>query len=94
MNEHISIRITPSVVSEPDFVGPNGTGISPIKKLVAILIVSIAVCAIAMDLLADYMTPLAHVFWLFFHIFYIGGLVVYFVQKRKNLNTGRHNYVN
>lgn len=82
MIEYISIRMIPSVVSEPDYVGPNETGISPTKMLIAILIVSIAICSIAMNLLADYMTPLAHVFWLFFHIFYIGGLVVYFVLKR------------
>jgi hypothetical protein len=81
MNEQFVIRFIPSVVSEPDYVGSNSTQRSPIKMFLRVLIVSIAICAVAMNLLADYMTPLAHVFWLFFHVFYIGGLVYYFVGK-------------
>jgi len=83
MNEHISIRIAPSVVSEPDYVGPYGTGISSTKMLAAILVVSLAICGIAGNLLAGYATPLAHVFWLVFHVFYIVGLVYYFSKKWK-----------
>ena len=88
MNEHFIIRTTPSVVSEPDYVGSNGTQRSSIKLFIGILIVSIAICAIAMNLLADNMTLLGHVFWLFFHVFYIGGLVYYFVKKWKQQSQG------
>ncbi len=83
MNEHFITRSIPSVVSEPDYVGTNGMRRSPIKMVLAILVVSIAICGIAMNVLASYMTPLAHVFWLVFHAFYIGGLVYYFVRKWK-----------
>ncbi|MHA2395821.1 MAG: hypothetical protein ACXAC0_03890 [Candidatus Thorarchaeota archaeon] len=81
MNEHFVIRYIPSVVSEPDHVGPTGTQRSPIKMFLGVLIVSLAICGIAGNLLANYMTPMVHVFWLFFHVFYIGGLVYYFVGK-------------
>ena len=80
MNEHLVFRSIPSIVSEPDYVGPNGTLRSPIKMLIAVLIVSIAVCGIAMNVLAS-STLLGHVFWLVFHILYIGGLVYYFGKK-------------
>ena len=83
MIEYFNIRIIPSVVSEPDYVGTNDTQRSPIKRLLAVLIVSLAICGIAGNLLAGYMTPLAHVFWLFFHVFYIGGLVYYCARKWK-----------
>lgn len=82
MNEHFVIQSVPSIVSEPDYVGPNGTLRSPIKMFFALLIVSIAICAIAMNLLAA-STLIGHVFWLIFHVLYLGGLVYYFYQKWK-----------
>jgi hypothetical protein len=88
MNEHFVIQTIPSVVSEPDYVGPNGTQRSPIKLLVVVLIVSIAICGIAMNLLADSMTLLGHVFWLVFHVVYIGGLVYYFGKKWRQRSLG------
>ena len=88
MNEHIIIRNVPSVVSEPDYVGPGIVQRNPIKMLIATLIASLAICGISSNLLASYMTPLAHVFWLFFHVFYIGGLVYYFVKKWKQQSQG------
>jgi hypothetical protein len=36
-----------------------------------------------MNLLAGSITFLGHVFWLVFHILYIGGLVYYFGKKWK-----------
>ena len=88
MNEHFVIRTIPSVVSEPDYVGPNGTRCSPIKTFFAVLIVSIAICGIAMNLLTDTMTLLGHVFWLVFHVVYIGGLVYYFGKKWRQQSRG------
>ncbi len=73
----------PSVVSEPDYVGPNGTRRSPVKIFFAVLIVSIAICGIAMNLVAGSLTLSGHTFWLAFHILYIGGLVYYFGKKWK-----------
>jgi hypothetical protein len=46
-----------------------------------VLIVSIAICAVAMNLVAGSLTLLGHLFWLAFHILYIGGLVYYFGKK-------------
>lgn len=83
MNEQFAIRFIHSVVPEPDYVGANGTHRSPIKMFLGILIVSMAICGIAMNMLSGYMTILGHVFWIFFHIFYIGGLVYYFGKKWK-----------
>jgi hypothetical protein len=83
MNEHFITRLMPSVVSEPDYVGSNGRRRSPIKTFLFVLIVSIAICAIAMNLVAGSLTFLGHVFWLVFHILYIGGLVYYFGKKWK-----------
>jgi hypothetical protein len=77
----------PSVVSEPDYIGSNGTQYSPIKTFLFILIVSIAICGVAMNLLAASMTLPGHVFWLIFHILYIGGLVYYFGKKWKQQST-------
>jgi hypothetical protein len=54
----------------------------------AVLIVSIAICAVAMNLLAGSMTILGHVFWLVFHILYIGVLVYYFTRKWKQRSQG------
>ena len=82
MIEYIIIRNMPSVVSEPDYVGPGMVQRNPIKMLIATLIASIAICGISSNLLTSYMTTLAHVFWLFFHVFYIGGLAYYFAKKR------------
>ena len=81
MNEHFRIRSIPSVVSEPDYVGPNGAQRNPIKLLVVVLIVSIAICGIAMNLLGRDYTLLGHVLWLAFHIIYIGGLAYYCGRK-------------
>ena len=81
MNEHLSIRTTPSVVTEPDYVGPNGTQRNPIRMLLAVLIVSIAICGVSMNFLAGDLTLLGHAFWFVFHILYIGGLVYYFGRK-------------
>ena len=89
MHEHFIIRSIPSVVSEPDYVGTNGTSRSPIKSLMAVLIVSIAICGIAGNLLAGYMNPLAHVFWLVFHVVYISGLVYYIAKKWKQYKRER-----
>jgi len=83
MNESITNQSISSVVSEPDYIGPNGTQRSPVKMFIGILIISIAICGIAMNLLTDSLTILAHVFWLIFHILYIGGLVYYFSKKWK-----------
>jgi hypothetical protein len=47
-----------------------------------VLIVSIAICAVAMNLLAA-STLVGHVFWLIFHVLYLGGIVYYFYQKWK-----------
>ena len=69
------------VVSEPDYVGSNGRQRSPIKTFLFVLIVSIAICGIAMNLLAGSINFIGHVFWLVFHILYIGGLVYYFGKK-------------
>ena len=88
MNEYIIIRSIPSVVSEPDYVGTNGTQRSPIKMFLGVLIVSLAICGLAINLLSAYLNPLSHVFWLFFHVFYIGGLVYYFVGKWKLQSQG------
>ena len=83
MNEYFVTRLMLSVVSEPDYVGSNGRRCSPIKTSLLVLIVSIALCGIAMNLLAGSITLLGHVFWLVFHILYIGGLVYYFGKKWK-----------
>jgi len=81
MNEYFVTQSIPSIVSEPDYVGPDGTPRNPIKILFAVLIVSIAICGIAMNLLAGSMTLLGHSFWLVFHVVYIVGLFYYFVRK-------------
>jgi hypothetical protein len=81
MNEYFGTRSIPSIVSEPDYVGPNGTPRNPIKMFFAVLIVSIAICGIAMNLLAASLNLLGHVLWLIFHVIYIGGLVYYFIKK-------------
>ena len=81
MNEKFTIRSISSVASEPDYVGSNGTQRSPIKMFFGILILSMAICGVAMNLLAGHILFLDHIFWLFFHVFYIGGLVYYFVGK-------------
>ncbi|MFX1561483.1 MAG: hypothetical protein ACFFBL_12910, partial [Promethearchaeota archaeon] len=78
MYEYFIIRSMSSVVSEPDYVGSNGTQRSPIKMFFTVLIVSIAICAVAINLVAGSLTLLGHIFWLAFHILYIGGLVYYF----------------
>lgn len=83
MNEYFVIRSMSPVVSEPDYVGSNGRRCSPIKTFLFVLIVSIAICGIAMNLLAGSMTFIGHVFWLVFHTLYIGGLVYYFGKKWK-----------
>ncbi|MFW9805878.1 MAG: hypothetical protein ACFFFK_04055 [Candidatus Thorarchaeota archaeon] len=83
MNEYYNIHSIPSVVSEPDFVGFNGTLRSPVKMFLGVLIVSLAICAVAINLLAASMTLSGHIFWLVFHVLYIGGLVYYFVKKWK-----------
>ncbi|MFW9768080.1 MAG: hypothetical protein ACFFF9_14215 [Candidatus Thorarchaeota archaeon] len=83
MNEYFVTRYIPSIVSEPDYVGPNGTPRSPIKMFFAVLIVSLAICGIAMNSLAASMTILGHVFWVVFHALYISGLAYYFVKKWK-----------
>jgi hypothetical protein len=88
MYEYFTIRSIPSVVSEPDYVGPNGTQRSPIKLFFAVLIVSIAICGFAMNLLADSMTLPGHIFWLIFHVVYIGGLVYYFGKRWKQRSRG------
>ncbi len=88
MNQGFVTRITPSVVAEPDYVGNNGTQSNPIKMFTVIFIVSIAICSIAMNQLASYLTPMAHVFWLVFHTLYIGGLLYFFVQKWKQYTQG------
>ncbi|MFW9789114.1 MAG: hypothetical protein ACFFE2_15670 [Candidatus Thorarchaeota archaeon] len=85
MDYHFIIRSMPSVVSEPDYVGTNGTQRSPIKMFLFVLFVSITVCAIAMNLLAGSMTLPGHLFWLVFHISYISGLVYYFGKKQRLL---------
>ena len=81
MNEQFIITNIRSIVSEPDYVGANGTHRSPIKMLLGVLIVSIAICGIAMNLVSGYMDTLGHIFWIVFHILYIGGLVYYFGKK-------------
>lgn len=81
MNEQFVISLTRSVVSEPDYIGANGTHRSPIKMFLGVLIVSIAICAVAMNLVSGFMTPLGHIFWIVFHILYISGLVYYFGKK-------------
>ena len=88
MMKHFITQSIPSVVSEPDYVGSNGGTRNPIKTFFFVLIVSIAVCGLAMNLLAGTLAPLAHVFWLVFHVLYISGLVYFFVQKWKQYTQG------
>ncbi|MGY5881274.1 MAG: hypothetical protein RTV31_13555 [Candidatus Thorarchaeota archaeon] len=83
MNEQFTIRFIHSVEPEPDYIGINGPHRSPIKTFLGVLIVSIAICSIAMKMISGYMTIPGHVFWIFFHIFYIGGLVYFFGKKWK-----------
>lgn len=83
MNEKFNLNSLRSVVSEPDDISNNGTHRSPIKMLFGVLIVSIAICGVAMNVLSSYITPLGHVFWIFFHAFYIGGLFYYFGKQWK-----------
>jgi hypothetical protein len=83
MNENFVINSIRSVVSEPDYVGANGTQRNPIKMFLGIFIVSLAICGITMNLLSGPITLLGHVFWILFHSFYIGGLFYYFGKKWK-----------
>ena len=84
MNEQFVNSLIRSVVSEPDYVGTSGMTRSPIKMFLGVLVVSIAICGVAMNLVSGLMTPLGHVFWIVFHILYIGGLVYYFGKKWTN----------
>ena len=84
MNEQYTISFVRSVVSEPDFVSVIDTQRNPIKMLLGVLIVSLAICGIAMNLVSGYMTLPGHIFWILFHTIYIGGLFYYFGKKWKN----------
>ncbi len=85
MNRQINPQYPSGIISDPDYVSPS----NPTRKFGIVAIISIVLCWAVPEYLSGFVAVLGPVFWLVFHVLYIGLLVSYYIVSMKRYTAQR-----
>ncbi|MDH4214018.1 MAG: hypothetical protein OEV85_08870 [Candidatus Thorarchaeota archaeon] len=88
MIKQIRTKQGSGIVSDPDYLEPK----NPTRIFIVVTILSLVACGIVPALFADFVTALTPIFWLVFHVMYIGLLLVAYMVTMKQYNIERRRY--